>query len=131
MKAREGQFNEGLTKRARNRACGVPDDAGLAPGHSSKVAWHRTRRTLGDPEAPLPKYAMLAKVRAGAVGGHAAELSADTAAALAARWETVRAGTGHASYAALRQAFADERRAGRCAAPGHAPSGVSGDSPGS
>lgn len=84
MKAHEAQFDEGLTKRARNVACGLRADAGLNAS----------------------------KIRSGDVGGRAA-LSPETRAKLDARFAQVAAATGHETYADLRAAFHRERR-GRC-----------------
>ena len=87
MKAHEEQFNESLTKRARNRAMGLPPDAGLGAGEG--------------------------KVREGKTGAAHEELSPETRNAIDRRWAAVEQATGYASFAALRDGFARER-ATRC-----------------
>jgi hypothetical protein len=63
-------------------------------------------RQLSEERCNLPPGSDSAKVRKGAVGGHKAELPADVAAAMDARWaEAVAPVTGFADYASLEAAL--------------------------
>jgi hypothetical protein len=82
MKQHDDKFDEKISKRTRNAACGLPPDAGL----SSK------------------------KVRSGGVGEGALELSSRLKAAIRNRWDAViTEATGFSSYDELRQHFERER----------------------
>jgi sulfotransferase family protein len=82
MKQHDDKFDEKISKRTRNAACGLPPDAGL----SSK------------------------KVRSGGVGEGALELSLSLKAAIRNRWDAViTEATGFSSYDELRQHFERER----------------------
>ena len=76
MKARVTQYDEHVMKAKRNAACGLAPDAGMAN----------------------------AKVREGGQGAGRGALSAETLAAIDARWAQLAASTGHASYAQWRAA---------------------------
>lgn len=79
MKHHDDKFDEKISKRTRNAACGLPRDAGL----SSK------------------------KVRSGGVGEGTLELSSSLKAAIRHRWHSVATeATGFPSYDELRQYFA-------------------------
>jgi hypothetical protein len=78
MKQHDDKFDEKISKRTRNAACGLPPDAGL----SSK------------------------KVRSGGVSEGALELSLSLKAAIRNRWDAViTEATGFSSYDELRQHF--------------------------
>lgn len=77
MKAHEDQFNERLSKLARNKACGLPEDAGL-------------------------RYS---KIRSGEVDRAHIALSKDTLRLIQEKWEEmVGKATGHMTYDAFRAA---------------------------
>lgn len=77
MKAHESQFDEKLSKLARNEAMGLPVNAGLTGG---------------------------GKIRDGKSGGGRIQLSATLTADLDARWvKQMEPATGFSSYKALRR----------------------------
>eukprot|EP00051_Salpingoeca_urceolata_P014480 m.184496 g.184496 ORF g.184496 m.184496 type:complete len:127 (-) comp18099_c0_seq3:44-424(-) len=77
MKEHQLQFNESLTKKARNAACNLPADAGLRPGQT--------------------------KVREGQTGH---QLPDEIREEIEAKWRAVVGeATGCATYAQLRQTF--------------------------
>ena len=80
MKAHQSQFDEKLSKLARNEACGLPKDAGMAS----------------------------TKLRRG-VSGQVNDLSADLQAEIMQKWkQVVEPVTGCATYEDLRKALQQE-----------------------
>jgi hypothetical protein len=96
--------------------CGLPlDDALMALTlERSSIGFmlaHKDRfddllmREISEARCNLPPGSDSAKVRKGGVGGHRAELPAEVAAAIDARWaQLVTPATGFADYAALEAA---------------------------
>ena len=97
--------------------CGIPLDdelLALTLKHSSIdfMLAHKDRfddllmRQVSEERAGLPPGSDSAKVRKGGVGGHKAEMSAEVAAVLDARWaQVVTPATGFGDYAALETAL--------------------------
>jgi hypothetical protein len=84
MQAHGAQFDEHLTKHARNAACGLPREAGLAGS----------------------------KLSTGQVGGAKEALSAEVLADIEKRWSDVLSGpTGYANYTELRAGLRKELEA--------------------
>ena len=82
MKAHASQFDEKLSKLARNEACGLPKDAGMASG----------------------------KLRRGASGSGETLLSPDLQDKIGAKWtEVVTPVTGCGNYTELRVSLAKEQ----------------------
>jgi hypothetical protein len=108
MKAREHQFDEHLTKEARNKACGLPEDAGM---HGSKVGlvhvWEALHVLL-----ILCTFEEL-QVRVGQPGRGGAEVRVRERLAIAVRWlKVVFPVTLAPSYGLLVQRLKMERALG-------------------
>jgi hypothetical protein len=80
MKAHESQFDEHVTKKKRNPACGLPIDAGMQGS----------------------------KVNSGKTGAAKEAMPEDVLQAIMDKWQVVADATGYASYEAMREGLHKE-----------------------